>query len=76
MIEPDNREKFLICVNNIHEVLPEPLTIGNKYEHISDDSEVLDGGVDGLLGARELYYTIIDDEGEKHNYPKCLFKPV
>jgi hypothetical protein len=72
-LEPDNRPRFIVCEENIIGNNIESLTIGKVYEHIPDDSLVYSGGVSGLRGSRDMYYTVIDDEGEKHNFYKKLF---
>jgi hypothetical protein len=73
-IEPDTRDKYIICVSDNDGRLDLPLTIDKLYEHIPDDAVVGYGGVSGLRGARELYYTVLDDNGEIHNYPKRHFR--
>lgn len=56
---------IVVCINNDNTYKwqnPLPITIGKKYQHIKN-----------FFSFEELYYTIIDDDGEEHNYYKEKF---
>lgn len=78
-IEPDDRIRYIKCIDNNNyesKFYDIPLTIGKIYEHIPDDAIIQLGGESRLRGAREMYYTVEDDNGEEHNYYKYHFIPA
>ena len=63
-------EGIIICVDNKGY---KNLTIGKQYECIPFGYNISFGGLDGLNGAKELYYQIVNDGNEQHNYYKERF---
>ena len=56
---------IVFCINNDNTYEwqnPLPLTIGKKYTHIKN-----------FTTFEDMYYTVIDDEGEEHNYYRKHF---
>ena len=87
-----NNEIVLICIDNkasyynapVHRTLNctdtcciYDLTPGKNYIHKPFDNEPIGGGgQSGHDGAVKMYYRVIDDMGEEHNYYKNLFMTV